>query len=81
MFAQTTVAGGLPAWVTPAATLLAVLIGGAVNWLAQAKLADKRAAAEASAAKDRFLAMRLITRRAGLKIKAYGKFIGTLAFK
>jgi hypothetical protein len=39
-------------WVTPVATLMAVLIGGLVNWIAQAKLASRRASTEAAAIRD-----------------------------
>jgi hypothetical protein len=41
-------------WLTPLATLLAVLVGGWVNWWAQSKLADRRAAEEREAAKARW---------------------------
>jgi hypothetical protein len=34
-------------WLTPVATLLAVLVGGFVNWFAQSKLAAGRAKTEA----------------------------------
>lgn len=39
-------------WLTPVATLLAVLIGSWTSWLAQSKLADRRAVTEAHAAKE-----------------------------
>jgi hypothetical protein len=43
---------GIEVWLTPVATLVAVVVGGIVNWFAQAKLADNRAAAEEKAAKE-----------------------------
>jgi hypothetical protein len=36
-------------WLTPLATLLAVLIGGVVSWIAQSRLADRRAQFERKA--------------------------------
>jgi hypothetical protein len=44
-------------WLTPLATLLAVIVGGLVNWTAQRRLADKRVererqVAQAEAAAD-----------------------------
>jgi hypothetical protein len=36
-------------WLTPVATLLAVLVGGFLNWIAQVKLADRRERADAEA--------------------------------
>jgi hypothetical protein len=39
-------------WLTPLATLLAVVVGGLVNWVAQRRLADKRVERERQVAKD-----------------------------
>ena len=39
-------------WLTPVATLLAVLIGSWTSWLAQSKLANRRAVTEAQAARE-----------------------------
>jgi hypothetical protein len=39
-------------WLTPLATLLAVVVGGLVNWAAQRRLADKRVERERQVAKD-----------------------------
>ncbi len=39
-------------WLTPLATLLAVVVGGLVNWVAQRWLADKRVERERQVAKD-----------------------------
>src|ERR1035438_6344556 len=43
---------GGTAWLTPLATLLAVVVGGLVNWVAQRWLADKRVERERQVAKD-----------------------------
>jgi hypothetical protein len=39
-------------WLTPLATLLAVVVGGLVNWAAQRRLADKRVERERQVAND-----------------------------
>jgi hypothetical protein len=39
-------------WLTPLATLLAVVVGGLVNWVAQRRLADKRVERERQVAED-----------------------------
>jgi hypothetical protein len=43
-------------WLTPFATLLAVVVGGLVNWVAQRWLADKRVEHEREVAKDQAVA-------------------------
>jgi hypothetical protein len=39
-------------WLTPLTALLAIVVGGLVNWAAERRLADKRVARESQFAKD-----------------------------